>query len=141
MFQILVNRMFRDLPGEAGSRFFQEIIVVENQGHGVQVVEALNIVNIGSHGKAGALSLLLVNGKLGKKKDSGDGVVSVAGSGFPEGLDLPDGKGGLGHGPVDVAHALSLHGLHVAVSYQAADCPAKSVAGAVISLDQCVLRW
>ena len=42
--------MFRDLPGEAGSRFFQEIIVVENQGHGVQVVEALNIVNIGSDG-------------------------------------------------------------------------------------------
>ena len=64
----------------------------------------------------------------------------VAGRGFPECLDAAENEGGLQSGLKDIAHALSLHGLHIAVRDKGADSPAHGVSGAVIGRNELMLR-
>ena len=53
---------------------------------------------------------------------------------FPEALDFTDSKGGLFRRLVDIAYALALHGLYIAVSDQKAHSAAERVAGAAVDL-------
>ena len=62
IFQILINGSLRDLFGESGTASLK-VIMVKDQGHIVQIVETLDIVNIRSRGKTGVPGLALADGE------------------------------------------------------------------------------
>ena len=63
-----------------------------------------------------------------------------ADGGFLEGLDPAHSIGGLLHRPENIADALAVHGLDVAVRCQLGDRPAHGVAGAAVFPDEGVFR-
>ncbi len=140
LLQIGVDGIFRDLLRKSGDGFLQKIVVIQDQGPAVQVVEPLEIIKLGARRESGSPGDFLVCGDLRKEQDPRLRSLVIADGGLPERFDAADGKSSLRGGPVDIPHALALHGLDISVCHKRTDGPAQRVAGAVVGLNQMVLR-
>lgn len=103
-------------------------------------MDALDVVKLRAHRKPGALGHPFVGGELDKLENPGGSHLAVADGGLLKALDAADGVGGLVHGNENIAHALALDGLDVAVSDQAGDGPPQGVAGTAVYGNQGVFR-
>ena len=140
LLQIFIDGMLCDLRRQPRNQILSEIIVIQDQRRTVQVPEALQVVQRSAQGKAGFPGNLFPRLQLGELKHLCAGRLAVADGGFQKGLDAAYGKGGLKGGLVNIAHALSLHGLYIAVGGQLGERPPDGIPGAAVFLYQGMLR-
>ena len=101
-------------------------------------MEPLDVVNVRPRWISHSAGLLFIHSQFSKKENLCERRVAVSRRRFPEALDFTDSKGGLFRRLVDVAHALALHGLYIAVTDKKTDRTAQGIAGTAIGLDQSV---
>ena len=140
LFQIFIDGMSGNLGSKAGNRFFQKIVMVDDQRNIIQIVDTLDIVNFSSDRKAGVRGLFFTDAQFSEKNNFRAGILAVPCSRFIECFDLTDGEGSLLTWTVDIADTFSLHGLYIAVTDKKANCAAQSISGAAVGLDQGVFR-
>ena len=132
--------MSGNLGSKAGNRFFQKIVMVDDQRNIIQIVDTLDIVNFSSDRKAGVRGLFFTDAQFSEKNNFRAGILAVPCSRFLECFNLTDGEGSLLTWTVDIADTFSLHGLYIAVTDKKANCAAQSISGAAVGLDQGVFR-
>ena len=140
LLQIAVDGALGDLLCQAGHAVPAKVVVVEDTGHAVQVVDPLEVEKFGARGKAGAAGQGLVGGAGGEQHHSGGAVLAGAAGGLREGFDGAHGVGGGLNGLVDVAHPPALPGLHIAVPHQVGQGPAHRIPGALKLTDEHIFR-
>ena len=135
-FQIAVNRAFRNLPGQPARYVLPEVAVVHDERLPIQVMQALHIVQRRARREPGCIRQRIVGRDLGKVQNFARAAPVVARGGLRKGFDRTQGERRLPGRLEDVAHALALHGLHIALAHQLTDRAAQRVAGAVQLGDQ-----
>ena len=136
---IIVDGSLGDLWGEPRNGGFEEIVVIDNQGQLIQIVDTLNIEKPGARVEACSGGKFGIHGQFRKLENPGSACLPVPQGRFPERLNAADGVGGLLYGAENAADSLALNGLDISVGNQAGNSPAHGVAGAVVNLDQGVL--
>ena len=115
LLQILIDGMLCDFGGQSRHQFFQKVIVIQDQRDIIQIPEPLQVVELGSHRKAGPSGDFFARFQFGELQNLRPGLLMVAEGRFQKGFNAAYRKGGLSHGLKNIADAFPLHGLYIAV--------------------------
>ena len=136
IFQIVIDGMLCNFPRQSRHLTFQKIVVIENQGLVIQIMKPLQIKQFCALREAGALAEGCICCDFSKQKNLCFCCLVIAPGRFLKAFDFTQGKGGLFNRPVNIANALALNRLHIAVCNKTSNCPAYRVSGTVIKLNQ-----